>query len=78
MDISTAAHHAAALTEQLCWSVKPGRPRPDAADSIKSVRGSYCLTVLAFAAQAKTHEKVDSLGENRSIACHAVVMLIRS
>lgn len=27
--------------------------------------------------QAKTHEKVDSLGENRSIACHAVVMLLR-
>ena len=28
-------------------------------------------------AQAKTHEGVDSLGENRSIACHAVVMLMR-
>lgn len=27
--------------------------------------------------QAKTHEKVDSLGEERSIGCHAVVMLIR-
>ena len=27
--------------------------------------------------QAKTHEKVDSLGENRSIAVHAVIMLIR-
>jgi hypothetical protein len=27
--------------------------------------------------QAKTHEKVDSIGEERSIACHAVVMLIR-
>jgi 2-C-methyl-D-erythritol 2,4-cyclodiphosphate synthase len=27
--------------------------------------------------KAKTHEKVDSLGENRSIACHAVVMLLR-
>jgi len=27
--------------------------------------------------KAKTHEKVDSLGENRSIACHTVVMLIR-
>lgn len=27
--------------------------------------------------QAKTHEKVDSLGENRSIACHTVVMLIK-
>ena len=27
--------------------------------------------------KAKTHEKVDSLGENRSIACHTVVLLIR-
>lgn len=27
--------------------------------------------------KAKTHEKVDSIGEERSIACHAVVMLIR-
>jgi len=26
--------------------------------------------------KAKTHEKVDSLGENRSIACEAVVMLL--
>jgi 2-C-methyl-D-erythritol 2,4-cyclodiphosphate synthase len=25
--------------------------------------------------KAKTHEKVDSLGENRSIACHTVVLL---
>ena len=28
--------------------------------------------------KAKTHEKVDSLGENRSIACHTVIMLIRA
>jgi len=28
--------------------------------------------------KAKTHEKVDSLGENRSIACHSVVMLIKN
>eukprot|EP00850_Spirogloea_muscicola_P001440 SM000005S17237 [mRNA] locus=s5:987180:987741:- [translate_table: standard] len=27
--------------------------------------------------KAKTHEKVDSLGENRSIACHTVVLLMR-
>ena len=25
--------------------------------------------------KGKTHEKVDSLGENRSIACHVVVLL---
>ena len=27
--------------------------------------------------KAKTHEKVDSLGEERSIACHTVVLLVR-
>lgn len=27
--------------------------------------------------QAKTHEKVDSIGEERSIGCHAVIMIIR-
>lgn len=26
--------------------------------------------------KAKTHEKVDSLGEERSIACHTVILLI--
>jgi 2-C-methyl-D-erythritol 2,4-cyclodiphosphate synthase len=28
--------------------------------------------------KAKTHEKVDSIGEERSIACHTVVLLIRT
>ena len=28
--------------------------------------------------KAKTHEKVDSLGENRSIACHTVCMLVKA
>ena len=27
--------------------------------------------------KAKTHEKVDSLGEERSIACHTVILLVR-
>ena len=27
--------------------------------------------------KAKTHEKVDSLGEGRSVAVHAVVLLVR-
>jgi 2-C-methyl-D-erythritol 2,4-cyclodiphosphate synthase len=27
--------------------------------------------------KAKTHERVDSIGEERSIACHAVVLLVR-
>ncbi len=35
------------------------------------------LLTCVCGAQAKTHEGVDSLGENRSIACHAVVMLMR-
>lgn len=34
-------------------------------------------SVRCMCLQAKTHEKVDSLGENRSIAVHAVCMLIR-
>lgn len=28
--------------------------------------------------KAKTHEKVDALGENRAIACHTVVLLTRA
>jgi 2-C-methyl-D-erythritol 2,4-cyclodiphosphate synthase len=28
--------------------------------------------------KGKTHEKVDAIGENRAIACHAVVLLIRN
>lgn len=28
--------------------------------------------------KGKTHEKVDALGENRAIACHAVVLLVRA
>lgn len=39
-------------------------------------RSSEVRYVFRFV-QAKTHEKVDSLGENRSIAVHAVCMLIR-
>ena len=34
------------------------------------------LDLMACLTQAKTHEKVDSLGENRSIACHTVCTLI--
>jgi 2-C-methyl-D-erythritol 2,4-cyclodiphosphate synthase len=34
-------------------------------------------TIYLVTLQAKTHEKVDSIGEERSIACHAVAMLIR-
>jgi 2C-methyl-D-erythritol 2,4-cyclodiphosphate synthase len=37
---------------------------------------SVCMHCACFL-QAKTHEKVDSIGEERSIGCHAVIMLIR-
>jgi len=51
------------------------RPRPDAARLRRG--GRRGRDVCWPRAQAKTHEKVDSLGENRSIAVHAVIMLIR-
>jgi 2C-methyl-D-erythritol 2,4-cyclodiphosphate synthase len=35
------------------------------------------VSTIAPPTQAKTHEKVDSIGEERSIGCHAVIMLIR-
>ncbi len=41
------------------------------------LQDSLCTGDVMLFMQAKTHEKVDSLGENRSIAVHAVCMLIR-
>jgi 2-C-methyl-D-erythritol 2,4-cyclodiphosphate synthase len=47
----------------------------------ESIRANLCKLLKADPSvvnvKAKTHEKVDSLGEERSIGCHAVVMLIR-
>ncbi len=48
----------------------------------EAIRDNLCSMLSAHPSviniKAKTHEKVDSLGENRSIACHTVVLLIRN
>ena len=48
----------------------------------EAIRDNLCTLLGAHPSainiKAKTHEKVDSLGENRSIACHTVVLLIRN
>jgi 2-C-methyl-D-erythritol 2,4-cyclodiphosphate synthase len=47
----------------------------------ENIRNNLCRMLKADPSvvnvKAKTHEKVDSIGEERSIGCHAVVMLIR-
>ncbi len=53
-------------------------PPPNAQENIRT---NLCRMLKADPSvvnvKAKTHEKVDSIGEERSIGCHAVVMLIR-
>ncbi|EFN54075.1 hypothetical protein CHLNCDRAFT_53457 [Chlorella variabilis] len=55
--------------------------RPKMSPHKEAIRDNLCQMLGAHPSvvniKAKTHEKVDSLGENRSIACHAVVMLLR-
>uniref|UniRef100_A0A1D1ZML0 2-C-methyl-D-erythritol 2,4-cyclodiphosphate synthase n=1 Tax=Auxenochlorella protothecoides TaxID=3075 RepID=A0A1D1ZML0_AUXPR len=55
--------------------------RPKLSPHKETIRAALCSLLGAHPSvvniKAKTHEKVDSLGENRSIACHAVVMLYR-
>mmetsp|Transcript_38006 Transcript_38006/g.96164 ORF Transcript_38006/g.96164 Transcript_38006/m.96164 type:complete len:218 (+) Transcript_38006:93-746(+) len=55
--------------------------KPKLSPHKEAIRQNICKLLEADPSvvniKAKTHEKVDSLGENRSIACHAVVMLIR-
>ncbi|KAI3431472.1 hypothetical protein D9Q98_004524 [Chlorella vulgaris] len=55
--------------------------RPKMSPHKETIRDNLCQLLGAHPSvvniKAKTHEKVDSLGENRSIACHAVVMLLR-
>jgi len=55
--------------------------KPKLSPHKETIRDNLCKLLEAHPSvvniKAKTHEKVDSLGENRSIACHAVVMLIR-
>ena len=51
---------------------------PQAQAALSSPSCAPCRHIYTvWMRQAKTHEKVDSLGENRSIAVHAVIMLIR-
>ncbi|KAK9785956.1 hypothetical protein WJX73_000041, partial [Symbiochloris irregularis] len=49
--------------------------KPAIVDNLCKILGAHPSVVNI---KAKTHEKVDSLGENRSIACHAVALLIHS
>ena len=55
--------------------------RPKLSPVKEQIRDNLCKMMGAHPSviniKAKTHEKVDSLGENRSIACHTVVLLIR-
>nr|WLF00989.1 2-C-methyl-D-erythritol-2,4-cyclodiphosphate synthase [Santalum album] len=55
--------------------------RPKLSPHKETIRTNLCELLRADPAvvnlKAKTHEKVDSLGENRSIAAHTVVLLMR-
>ncbi|KAK9828444.1 hypothetical protein WJX72_000033 [[Myrmecia] bisecta] len=56
--------------------------KPKLSPHKENIRNNLCALLEAHPSvvnvKAKTHEKVDSLGEERSIACHAVIMLIRT
>ena len=60
-----------------CASVQ----RPKLSPVKDAIRDNLCTLLVAHPSainlKAKTHEKVDSLGENRSIACHTVVLLVK-
>jgi len=55
--------------------------RPKVSPHKESIRANLCKLLGADPSvvnlKAKTHEKVDSLGENRSIAAHTVVLLMK-
>lgn len=55
--------------------------RPKVSPHKEAIRENLCELLgadpTAVNLKAKTHEKVDSLGENRSIAAHTVVLLMR-
>ena len=55
--------------------------RPKLSPHKETIRENLCALLEAHSSvvniKAKTHEKVDSLGENRSIACEAVVLLMK-
>ncbi|GLJ24010.1 hypothetical protein SUGI_0457350 [Cryptomeria japonica] len=55
--------------------------RPKVSPHKEAIRSNLCKLLEADPSvinlKAKTHEKVDSLGENRSIAAHTVVLLMK-
>ncbi|GFH10063.1 2-C-methyl-D-erythritol 2,4-cyclodiphosphate synthase [Haematococcus lacustris] len=51
--------------------------KPKLSPHKETIRHNLCRLLKADESVAKTHERVDSIGEERSIACHAVVMLLR-
>eukprot|EP00882_Tetradesmus_deserticola_P004612 GHRQ01004861.1.p1 GENE.GHRQ01004861.1~~GHRQ01004861.1.p1 ORF type:complete len:240 (+),score=77.77 GHRQ01004861.1:267-986(+) len=55
--------------------------KPKLSPHKENIRANLCKLLEAHPSvvniKAKTHEKVDSIGEERSIGCHAVIMLIR-
>lgn len=56
--------------------------RPKLSPHKAAIKANLCELLKAapeaINIKAKTHEKVDSLGENRSVACHTVVLLMRA
>lgn len=56
--------------------------RPKLSPHKQAIRANLCELLEADESvinlKAKTHEKVDSLGENRSVAAHTVVLLMRN
>lgn len=55
--------------------------KPKLSPHKEAIRQNICKLLSAHPSvinlKAKTHEKVDSIGEERSIACHTVVMLVK-
>lgn len=55
--------------------------KPKISPHKEAIRNNLCNLLGADSSavniKAKTHEKVDSLGENRSIAAHTVVLLMK-
>ena len=62
-------------------SLTRGKQTPKLSPHKEKIRANLALLCEADPSviniKAKTHEKVDSLGENRSISAHTVVLLIK-
>lgn len=56
--------------------------RPKLSPHKDAIKANLCELLDAHPSvvnvKAKTHEKVDSIGEGRSVACHAVVLLVKA